>query len=58
MATTPTYATTASGSTASTPALATIDVNHPYYLHPSDNPGMTLTNVVLNEQNFLNGADL
>ncbi|XP_074381462.1 uncharacterized protein LOC141723534 [Apium graveolens] len=29
-----------------------IDSNHPYYLHPSDNPGMLLTNVVLNEHNY------
>lgn len=30
----------------------TIDSNHPYFLHPSDNPGMSLTTVILNEHNF------
>ncbi|XP_074374310.1 uncharacterized protein LOC141714707 [Apium graveolens] len=35
-----------------TSSLVAIDVNHPYYLHPSDNPGMTLTTVTLTEHNY------
>ncbi|XP_074373832.1 uncharacterized protein LOC141714199 [Apium graveolens] len=30
----------------------TLDANHPYYLHPSDNLGMLVTTVVLNEGNY------
>nr|XP_017216853.1 PREDICTED: uncharacterized protein LOC108194418 [Daucus carota subsp. sativus] len=30
----------------------TVDANHPYYLHPSDNPGMLLTTVTLTESNY------
>lgn len=54
MATQPSYATIAAGSSTSTAVTTpvTVDANHPYYLHPLDNPGMTLTIVVLNEQNF------
>lgn len=37
------------GSTSNVPVL---DVNHPYYLHPSDNPGLILTIVILDENNF------
>lgn len=29
-----------------------MDVNHPYYLHPSDNPGMQLITVMLTENNY------
>lgn len=29
-----------------------IDVNHQYYLHPSDNPGMVLITVTLNDHNY------
>ncbi|XP_074367025.1 uncharacterized protein LOC141707640 [Apium graveolens] len=29
-----------------------LDANHPYYLHPSDNPGMVLTTVILDENNY------
>lgn len=32
-------------------SLSTIEVNHPYYLHPSDNPGMVLITVKLNYHN-------
>lgn len=31
---------------------STIDVNHQYYLHPSDNPGMVLVTVTLNDHNY------
>lgn len=30
----------------------TLDCNHPYFLHPSDNPGMQITTVVLNDTNY------
>ena len=30
----------------------TIDVFHPYYLSSSDNPGMSLTTIVLDEHNY------
>ncbi|XP_074346502.1 uncharacterized protein LOC141685288 [Apium graveolens] len=42
------YAAAASGSLNA----SVIDANHPYYLHPSDNPGMLLTTVMLNKQNY------
>lgn len=29
-----------------------MDCHHPYYLHPSDNPGMQLITVTLNESNY------
>lgn len=38
------YAAAASGTV--------IDVNHQYYLHPSDHPGMILTTITLSEQNY------
>lgn len=36
----------------STVLSSTLDCQHPYYLHPSDNPGMQITIVVLNENNY------
>lgn len=36
----------------STSTSSVLDVNHPYYLHPSDNPGMIVTTVILDEQNY------
>ena len=32
--------------------VTSIDSIHPYYRHPSDSPGMTLTNIVLIEKNY------
>ncbi|XP_074375157.1 uncharacterized protein LOC141716893 [Apium graveolens] len=43
------YSSAAMGSTSSS---SIIDINHPYYLHPSDNPGIILTTVILDEQNY------
>ena len=43
------YSSAALGSNTAPPIL---DVNHPYYLHPSDNPGLVITTVVLDESNF------
>lgn len=43
------YASTTIGSTA---VSSTFDCHHPYYLHPSDNPGMQITTVVLNVHNY------
>lgn len=31
---------------------ASIDANHPLFLHSSDNPGMLLVNQLLNEKNY------
>lgn len=42
------YSTAVTGSSSTT----VIDVNHPYFLSSSDNPGMTLTTIVLNEHNY------
>lgn len=50
MATQPSYSSVATGAISSTPT--TFDANHPYFLHPSDNPGMSLTTVILNEHNY------
>lgn len=49
MTTQASYSSTVAGSSM---AVVTIDTQHPYYLHPSDNPGMTLTTVILTEQNY------
>lgn len=43
------YSAATMGSTSTT---STFDVNHPYYLHPSDNPGMQLITVVLDGSNY------
>lgn len=50
--TTPERSYAAAAATSGSHVPTTIDANHPYYLHPSDNPGMLLTTVVLNEHNF------
>lgn len=47
MTTQASYASATTGSISSS-----MDVMHLYYLHPSDNPGMTLTNVILSENNY------
>lgn len=47
MATQVSYSTATSGEISST-----IDSQHPYYLHPSDNPGMNLINITLTESNY------
>lgn len=49
MATNASYASITAGSTSLS---NNIDCNHPYYLHPSDNPGMQITTIVLNENNY------
>lgn len=41
------YASATIGSTSTT-----LDVNHPYYLHPSDNPGLIITTKILDENNY------
>ncbi|XP_074363225.1 uncharacterized protein LOC141703653 [Apium graveolens] len=38
--------------TAGSSTATLLDVNHPYYLHPSDNPGMILTTVILDENKY------
>ena len=43
------YSSVAMGSSSSTTVL---DVNHPYYLHPSDNPGLVVSAVTLDENNY------
>lgn len=45
------YSSVAFGSKSSISTMS-IDVNHPYYLHPSDNPRMQLISVLLNEHNY------
>lgn len=52
MSTSASYSSAAVGSIASNSASSTLDCNHPYYLHPSDNPGMQVTTVVLNDTNY------
>lgn len=47
-----TSASYASATLGSTLLSSTVDCNHPYYLHPSDSPGMQITTVVLNENNY------
>ena len=44
--------TVASYSSATIGSITAIDVNHPYYIHPSDNPGLILTTVLLDEHNY------
>lgn len=46
-----TYLNAALGTTTSTLSTV-IDANHPYFLHPSDHPGLILITVTLNEQNY------
>lgn len=50
MATIVSYASAIAGSTGTTNSV--IDCNHPYYIHPSDNPGMQITTVILTENNY------
>lgn len=50
MTTAPTYAAATVGSTST--VNTTMDCNHPYYLHPSDNPSMQITSVVLTKNNY------
>ncbi|XP_074356376.1 uncharacterized protein LOC141696087 [Apium graveolens] len=45
------YASTTIGST-STSSSSIVDVNHPFYLHPFDSPGMQLTSVILSESHY------
>lgn len=45
------YSAAAVENTAMGSISTTIDTLHPYYLHPSDNPGMNLTNITLGEHN-------
>lgn len=47
MATQASYASATAGTISST-----IDTQHLYYVHPYDNPGINLTNIVLNEHNY------
>lgn len=49
MSTTASYASATVGSTST---VSSIDCNHLYYLHPSDNPGMQITTVTLSENNY------
>lgn len=49
MSTSASYSAAAIGSTSMT---NTLDCNHPYYMHPSDNPGMQIITVVLNESYY------
>ncbi|XP_074378466.1 uncharacterized protein LOC141720003 [Apium graveolens] len=51
MASPSSYSTVAAGFT-SIHAITALDVNHPYFLLASDNPGMVLTTVILTEQNY------
>ena len=51
MTTAASYSSAMLGSSSSV-SNTSIDVHHPYYLHPSDNPGMQITNVVLGELNY------
>lgn len=46
----------ASTSTTTTPPV--IDVNHPFYLHNGDNPGMAIVTQLLTEQIIRNGVVL
>ncbi|XP_074352226.1 uncharacterized protein LOC141691382 [Apium graveolens] len=48
MATQASYSSTVAGTAPAT----IIDVNHPFFLSSSDNPGMSLTTIVLTEQNY------
>ena len=45
-------ATSASYASATIGPIATLDCNHPYFLHPSDNPGMLVTTETLTESNY------
>lgn len=51
MATIASYASATTGST-STTVTPIFDCNHHYYLHPSDNPGMQITTVILTDSNY------
>lgn len=54
MAPSPSYLNAATGN-ASQSAIITvqiIDAFHPYYLHPSNHPGLILVTITLNEQNY------
>lgn len=51
MATSASYASATIG-TNSTSSSPQMDCNHPYYLHPSDSPGMQLTSLILTENNY------
>lgn len=51
MTTSVSYSSATMGSTASLSSLS-VDPNHTYYLHPSDNPGMQLTTVILSDNNY------
>lgn len=47
------YSSATTGSTSTTSLSASsMDVNHPYYLHPSDSPGMQLISMILSEDNY------
>lgn len=48
MTTSASYASATIGSTCTT---SHMDYNHPYYLHPSDNPRIQLTSLILTESN-------
>lgn len=53
MATQASYSDVAADSTSTTSLFASnMDVNHPYYLHPSDSPGMQLISMILSEDNY------
>ena len=46
------YSSATLGSSSMPPITGPVDCNHPYYLHPSDNPGMQITTVILTENNY------
>lgn len=48
MTTSATYASATVGSSLS----SSIDCHHPYYVHPSDSPGMQVITVMLTESNY------
>ncbi|XP_074352914.1 uncharacterized protein LOC141692072 [Apium graveolens] len=53
MTTGATYASATIGSTSTTNTTSTVmDCNHPYYIHPSDSPGMQIIGIVLTENNY------
>lgn len=47
------YSCAATGSISTmTLSASSMDVNHPYYLHPSDSPGLQLISLILSEHNY------
>lgn len=47
-----TIASYSAATVGSTSMSSSLDCHHPYYLHPSDNPGMQITTVILTENNY------